>query len=97
MQIRQPALSREQAESLAIQGLQHIAGDSELLARFLALSGIDPQDLREAASSPAFLSGVMDFFMGDEPALLAFAASIGEAPETIAAARAALSHDSGAE
>jgi Protein of unknown function (DUF3572) len=94
MQFRQPTLSTEEAESLAIKGLQHIAGNNELLSRFLALSGIDPRDLRQAANSPAFLSGVMDFFMGDEPALLAFAASIGEAPETIAAARAALSHDS---
>jgi Protein of unknown function (DUF3572) len=93
MHPRQPKLSHGEAESVAIKGLQHIAGDSELLARFLALSGIYPQDMREAANSPTFLSGVMDFFMGDEPALLAFAASIGEGPATIAAARAILLHD----
>lgn len=84
-------LAREEAESIAIRGLQHIAGDRELLQRFLALTGIDPQDMRDAADSDTFLSGVLDFFMGDEAALLAFTASIGEDPSIVSSARTVLS------
>jgi hypothetical protein len=84
-------LTQEQAEQIAILGLQHIAGDSELLLRFLALTGIDPQDMRDAANSPAFLSGVLDFFMGDEAELVTFAAAIAEDPATVANARNMLS------
>jgi type IV secretion system protein VirB4 len=47
--------------------------------------------IRAAASQPGFLSAVLDHIAFDEPSLLAFAAEIGEAPETIAAARALLS------
>ena len=85
------SLTLQEAENIAIRGLQHIAGDRELLQRFLSLTGIDPHDMRGAADSKAFLSGVLDFFMGDEAALLAFAASIGEDPTIVANARSALS------
>ena len=84
-------LTKSEAEDVAIRGLRFIAGDQELLHRFLALSGIDPQDMRDAANSASFLSGVLDFFMGDEPVLLAFAASIGEDPSIVSRARALLS------
>lgn len=84
-------LTPEMAEAVAIRGLQHIAGDRELLHRFLNLTGLSPQGLRDAAVSAEFLPGVLDFFMADEPALVSFAASIGESPMTIAVARAVLS------
>lgn len=60
-------LTREEAESLAIEGLQFLASDEEHLSRFLALTGIAPEELRDAAMSDDFLSGVLDYFMGDEP------------------------------
>jgi hypothetical protein len=68
-----------------------MAADPERLDRFLALSGLDHGSIRAAASQPGFLSAVLDHIAFDEPSLLAFAAEIGEAPETIAAARALLS------
>jgi hypothetical protein len=91
MNKRARELTEEDAELIAIRGLQYIATDDQLLQRFLALSGVAPQDLRDAASSHAFLSGVLDFFMGDEATLLAFTASIGEQPEIVARARRVLS------
>lgn len=93
MTSRPRQMTREEAETLAIQGLQHIAGDTELLQRFLALTGIAPQDLRDAAGSRSFLSGVLDFYMGDEAILTAFAASCSIPPESIAQARAVLSRE----
>jgi hypothetical protein len=86
-------MNSDEAEMIAIRGLQYIAGDQELLQRFLALTGVSPQDLRDAAISRTFLSGVLDFFMGDEATLMAFSAMIGEKPEIVAKARNVLSQD----
>lgn len=67
------ALSREQAEGLAIQALTFIAGDSERLGRFLAVTGIGPAEIRAAASEPAFLIGVLDYMASDEQLITVFA------------------------
>ena len=88
---RLPAIGPDKAHELAIAGLSWMAADPERLDRFLALSGLDHGTIRAAASQPGFLSAVLDHIAFDEPSLLAFAAEIGEAPETVAAARALLS------
>lgn len=84
-------LTRDEAETLAIGGLQFLAANEEHLTRFMALTGIAPEELRDAAMSDDFLSGVLDYFMGDEATLLAFAASRGIDPAQVGAARALLS------
>jgi hypothetical protein len=78
---------REKAEALALQALTYLAGNEEALVRFLGLTGLNPQDLRGVAGDPAFLAGVLDHFLEDEPLLLAFAASAGIRPETVPEAR----------
>lgn len=89
-------LSRENAEELAIQVLGFIGRDPEHLGRFLSLSGIGPAQLREAASEPGFLLGVLEFVMADETLLLAFTSNSGVRPTMIAAAHYALSgYDAG--
>jgi len=75
---------------LAIDALSFLAGEPEALGRFLALSGIGPTMLRAAASDPVFLAGVLDYFLSDEPLLLAFANQAGIPAERISAARRAL-------
>src|SRR5271166_5033658 len=82
-------MRRELAETLAIEALGFIAGEPDSLARFLAASGIGPATLRRAAADPAFLAGVLDFLLGDEPLLIAFAGRAGIPPERIAEARRA--------
>ncbi len=77
----------EEAELTAIAGLRFLGADEQLLSRFIALSGIDPAQLREAASSPAFLAGVLDFFIAHEPTLLQFAEAVEIDPQAIVAAR----------
>ena len=42
--------------------------------------------MRASARDPAFLAGVLDHVMGDEPVLLARAAALAVKPERIAAA-----------
>lgn len=84
---------RDRAERIAIQALGFIAADPERLDRFLALSGITPDTLREAAATQGFLASTLDHLSADETALLAFAAEAGLTPEGVAAARAILAGD----
>ena len=73
---------------IAIQALTFIASNPDHAERFLALSGIGFGDLRQAASDPAFLVGVMDYVLGDEPLLLLVAGEIGVTPEAVVQAHA---------
>jgi hypothetical protein len=86
----------EEAEAMAIEALGFLAGDSELLSRFLALSGLDVGSLRAAAAQPGFLAGVLAFIAGHEKTLLAFATASGKSPEAVGAANRALNPESAA-
>jgi len=83
-------ISHQSAELIAIKGLQYLAGDPEQLSRFLALSGCEPHELRQNADSPEFLAGVLEFFMGNEPTLLAFCADHTINPDDIGKAQQCL-------
>jgi hypothetical protein len=79
--------SGEEAESIAISALAFIAGDAELLPRFLSITGIEAASIRQAAREAGFLAGVLDFLLAHEPSLMRFAAETGTDPATVAAAR----------
>ena len=66
MHKKQSGLSFETAETIAIQALGFLSSDSELLGRFLALSGLDPSAIRDVASEPSFLAAVLDFLLSDD-------------------------------
>ena len=68
---------------MAVRALSHLAGDPDRLGRFLAVSGIGPQSVREAAASPGFLAGVLEHLLSDEVLLLGFAAEAGLAPDDV--------------
>jgi hypothetical protein len=78
------------AEELAIAALGFIAAEPERLGRFLAVTGIGPQSIREAAREPHFLAGVLDHIAADERLLLAFAAESEIDPSDVVPARDAL-------
>ena len=80
---RHPPAAMETAETLAIQALTFIAQDAERLGRFLAVTGIGPAEIRDAAREPNFLAGVLDHLAGDESLLLAFAEHAGVDPAEI--------------
>ena len=84
------AVNQHSAESVAIAGLSRLAGDDDLLMRFCGLTGILPNDIRQAASEPGFLVGVLDFYLAHEPDLLAWAEADNLRPESIVAARHSL-------
>ena len=83
-------MARPQAEALAVQALVWMAGDAELVGRFLAATGAGPADLRARAAEPEFLGFVLDFLLADEAALVAFARAEQIRPEQPMRARAAL-------
>ena len=87
-------LTPKQAEQIAVDALIHIAGDGDRLARFSALSGIDPALIRDAATEPGFLAGVLEYFLGHEPDLIVFAESAELPPERVAEAYRLLGGDS---
>jgi hypothetical protein len=57
---------------LALTALTFLADSPHDLARFLALSGMAPGDLRRTAGETGFLGGVLDFFLGEELLLVRF-------------------------
>jgi hypothetical protein len=60
---------QEAASALAVTALSFIAGEPERLGRFLAMSGIGPESIRDAANEPDFLLGVLDYLVSDEALL----------------------------
>jgi hypothetical protein len=83
-------ITRETAELLAIQALTFLGEDPVQLGRFLALSGIGPEDIRAAAYEPGFLAGVLEHIAGNEALLVGFAGHADIDPSEIGKARAAL-------
>jgi hypothetical protein len=87
---RKGHLGVENAELLAVNALLFLASNQDALDRFLALSGIGPAMLRAAAAEPAFLAGVLDFFLADEGLLIAYAGHAAIPASRVAEARRAL-------
>jgi len=87
---RASAATAEDAAMLALSGLSFLAEDGPRLGRFLALTGMEPHQLRSVADAPETLLAVFDHLLSDESLLLVFTASKGIAPEAVAPARATL-------
>lgn len=85
----------QDAEATAVAILGWLAGEPDLLSRFLALTGVAPSDVRDAANDPGFLAGLVDFLMGHEPTLLAFCEASGVQPEAVIRAHAVFSGPQG--
>ena len=78
---------REDAVEIAIQCLTFISKDMDRLGKFLALSGVGPEKIRESAQDLTFLGGVLDFMLSDEEMLVEFAAWAELDPSAPAASR----------
>jgi len=76
----------EQAEQIAVAILGWLASEPEMLGRFLALSGLQAVQLRDAVSDPGFLAGMIDFLVSHEPTLLSFCEATGTPPQIVEAA-----------
>jgi hypothetical protein len=84
-------VTREEAENVAVGAFSFITSDEERLGRFLAVSGLRPDTIRSAATTPGFLAGILDYVVSDEPLLIALAKDLNTKPEHIMQAHCTLS------
>ena len=84
------AIRHEAAEAVAIAALSYLAAEPERLGRFVAITGVGPERIRETAREPGFLAAVLDYFANDEELLVAFAREVGGDPADVERARASL-------
>lgn len=83
--------SGESAETWALHALAWVLSEAGRADRFVALTGIAPEDLRARAGDPAVLDAVLGFLEGYEPDLFACAKSLGVTPIELITARQRLS------
>jgi len=76
-------LHQESAISLAFKAITFIVADDTLRDRFLALSGLSPDEIRANLPETTFQASILEFLVSHEPDLIAFAKDINETPEQI--------------
>lgn len=79
-------LTVEDAEIIGLKALAFLAEDEARFAKFLALTGLDPAELRSRAGETATLRAVLEYLASDESLLLVFAAGASLPPEHIGTA-----------
>ena len=75
---------------LALAALGWVLESEERAARFLDLTGLDPETLRAGLSDPMILSSVLEFLSNHEPDLIRAAEALAVSPEELVAAKDAL-------
>lgn len=76
----------QDADIIALQALGWVLQDQDRAERLLALTGLDPRELRSGLEDPAMLASLLGFLANHEPDLIACAEAIGIAPADLAAA-----------
>jgi hypothetical protein len=75
------------AETCGLQALAWVLSEVKRADRFVALTGIAPEDLRARAGNPAVLDAVLGFLEAHEPDLFACAKYLDIAPIQLITAR----------
>jgi len=83
-------LTRDSAETLAIEALAWLAADDELLPVFLGSTGVGVDDIRTRAQDAEFLASVLDFLLMNDEWVGAFCSANDYAMNFPMRARAAL-------
>lgn len=76
---------------IGVAGLSYLASDPERIGRFLAVTGLGPENVRAAARDPSFLPALLDYLLANEKELVAFAEEMNLDPARVRAARDVLS------
>jgi len=80
-------LTNETAVALALGALGWTVTEPARAQRLLAVTGLEPSDLRARASEPEVLAAVLAFLEAHEPDLIACAEAIETVPADLVAAR----------
>jgi hypothetical protein len=64
-------MTRQDAATLGLRALAWLARD-EQVDRFMAVSGLNPSDLRERADEPELLAAVLEFVLANEDLAVGF-------------------------
>jgi hypothetical protein len=83
----QSSRSGQDPELMGLAALGFLAREPDRLARFLGLSGMSIEDLREWAGEPQLLGAVLDHVLADESLLFLFAEAEALHPGEVAVAR----------
>ena len=70
--------------------LGHVVADTDLGPRFLGLTGMTADDLRDRAADPGVLAALIDFLAANDADLIAAADALAVPPSAIIAAGAQL-------
>ena len=76
--------------TIALSALAATLTDERRAERFLSITGLSPDGIRQSLGDRRTLAACLTFLENHEPDLLAVAEAIGEKPETLIAARAEL-------
>ena len=82
-----PERSPNDPYALALSALAAALTDERRAQRFLALTGIETDELRRRAGDPALLASLIAFLEAHEPDLLSVSEAIGVKAEALVAAR----------
>jgi hypothetical protein len=72
-----------ESSDIILKLLVFLSSDEDRLSRFLALSGIVPQELRERHADPVFQGFLLDYLFQDDPVTQGFCAEIQMSPEAL--------------
>lgn len=75
------------AKTLALAALGWILQDSDRAERYLDLTGLDPESLRNGLDDMAVLASSLDFLANYEPDLIRAAEALAVTPEELIATR----------
>jgi hypothetical protein len=79
------------ADTLALNALVWVLHEPDRADRFLALTGLQGDDIRGRINDPALLDGVLAFLEAHEPDLVACARTLDVTPAALLGARETLS------
>lgn len=74
-------------QMLALAALGWVLESEERAARYLELTGLDPDSLRAGLGDPAILASSLEFLANHEPDLIRAAEALAVSPEELVAAK----------
>lgn len=82
--------NKDDATAVALQAIVWILSDDTRASRFIALTGLEPDDLRVRLMDLSVLDAALGFLEGHQGDFIACAEALGLPPERLASTRGAL-------